>query len=351
MITFNKFKALLLGAVMAVAFSACQRDNDNGPKGEYANGVFVVNEGQFTKSNAEISFLNRASKEVQNGIFAKKNSAPLGDVAQSMIIHNDLAYIVVNNSNKVEVVDANTFESKGVINDVAMPRFMVVSGNKGYITEWVSYNDKGNVAVVDLASNTITKKIPVGFFPEQLLLASDNKLYVTNSADSTVSVINIATEAVEKNIVVQASPNSIVLDKNNMIWVLSSGKMDWNTYQTIEPAALVKIHPSSQSVLGTYKLTQAGASKLIINPAKDKLYYNYAGKVLQHDIEALTINNTPFINRSFYGLGIDPVEQVFYGGDAGNYTDNGKVIRYNIQTAAAIDSFNVSVAPNGFVFR
>jgi YVTN family beta-propeller protein len=354
MITINKFRALILGATLAanaVLFSACQRDNETTPKGEYESGVFVVNEGQFGKSNGEISFYNRASKEVQNGIFTKKNSTPLGDVVQSMAINNDDAYIIVNNSKKVEVVDANTFESKATINDVTMPRYMVINGNKGYITEWVSFSGNGNVAVIDLASNTITKRIAVGRLPEQLLLASDSKLYVTNMSDSIVSVINTTTEQVEKNIVVQGSPNSIVQDKNNVIWVLSGVRYDPDTYQELAPAALVKIQASNQTVQATFSLNNAGASKLIINPAKDKLYYNYGGGVYQQDVAAASLNSTPLITRSFYGLGVDPTENVIYGGDAGNYVDNGKVIRYNAQTGAAIDSFTVSVAPNGFVFR
>jgi YVTN family beta-propeller protein len=42
-----------------------------------------------------------------------------------------------------------------------MPRYMVMRGDKRYITEWVSFADNGDVAVVDLATNTVTKRIPV----------------------------------------------------------------------------------------------------------------------------------------------------------------------------------------------
>jgi DNA-binding beta-propeller fold protein YncE len=63
------------------------------------------------------------------------------------------------------------------------------------------------------------------------------------------------------------------------------------------------------------------------------------------------LKSTPLINRSFYGLGIDPKEGIIYGADAGGFTSNGKVVRFNPSTGLAIDSITVGIGPNSFIFR
>ena len=70
--------------------------------------------------------------------FLKCNGRPLGDVPNSMIINGYLAYIVVNNSGKIEVINRNSLESVATINGLISPRNMaVVNDNKAYVIEHV----------------------------------------------------------------------------------------------------------------------------------------------------------------------------------------------------------------------
>ncbi len=75
------------------------------------------------------------------------------------------------------------------------------------------------------------------------------------------------------------------------------------------------------------------------------------GKVFSHDITSYALNTTPVVSRSFYGLGIDPVNNYIYGADAGDFASNGWVIRYNSSSGAVVDSFQVGIIPGGFCFR
>lgn len=356
----NYFRSFFLAATLAITslgFTSCDDDND-GPTGAYAEeGVFVVNEGNFQTPNGSVSYYNTNTEEVQNNIFGRSNdNRPLGDVVQNMVIHGDRAFIVVNNSNKIEVVNAGTFASVGVVEGLALPRYFVALNNdKGYVTEYVNFGE-GRVSVIDLNTYTVTKTIAVGKLPEQIALAG-GKLYVANSGDNTVSVINTATDAVETSITVADAPNSLAIDRNNVLWVLSSGNKSYDPYPEVDEAnstaaGLTKINTSNNTVTGTITFPEVAASagKLVMNGNRDKLYFIYNGGVHQLGITASAINSSPLINRSFYGLGVDPETSYIYGGDDNGFDGDGTVYIYN-PDGTQISTFKAGIAPNGFVFN
>lgn len=348
----------VLLAASTLTLSSCDTNEEDAPLGAYEqDAVLISNEGNFGTPNGSVSYYNRSTGNVENEIFQNVNDRLLGDVVQHVSVHNDLAYLVVNNSNKIEVVNANTFQEQGTINGLALPRyFAAINDNKGYVTEWVNFGVNGRVAVLDLNTLTVTKTIEVGMLPEQLLL-SGGKLYVANSAGNTISVINTTTDVVESSISVTGKPNSLVLDRDNNLWVLSGGQKVYNADWSVDEAAseagaLTKISTTNNSILSTLNFNSRSASpnKLVINGDRDNLYYTYQGKVFEQSITANALNNTALLNRSFYGLGVDPETDILYGGNAGNFTTDGWVVRFQ-PNGTKIDSFQVGVAPNGFTFR
>ncbi|MEA3316518.1 MAG: hypothetical protein U9R54_01010 [Bacteroidota bacterium] len=123
---------------LAIIFFASSCDNDdNVIKGEFVNGVFISNEGNFGAGNGSISFYSVKGDSVSNNIFSKLNNRPLGDVVQSVKVFDNNAYIVVNASNKVEVVKYNDFVENGVITELSQPRYFAgISSDKAYVTQW-----------------------------------------------------------------------------------------------------------------------------------------------------------------------------------------------------------------------
>lgn len=373
------FRSLYLAAALVFGTSAltsCDKQTD-GPAGEYArNGVLISNEGAMTKSNASVSFYSHDSKTVENESFKKVN-APLvlGDVLQHMTQHGDKLYLVMNNSGKVVVSNANTLKAESEIAGLDAPRyFAALNGDKAYVTEWLAYDPatyvygNGRVAVVDLKTNTVTKTISVGVQPEQLVIAG-GKLYVANSGGNTVTVINTTTDAIETSITVNNGPNSLALDRNNVLWVSSSGNKVWdvdgdNNWFVSEAlstaGSLAKINTSSNSVTSTLSFSQKAPSpsNLTLNGNRDKLYYVFNNKVWVQDVNANTLATKPVVDRGpkytpygFYGMGVDPGSGMIYAGKAPDFVSNGWVVRYNPQSGAPVDSFRVGLAPNGFLFR
>lgn len=359
---FSAFPGLslrvVLGSAAALSLFSCDPDNDPEPTEApiITQSVFVVNEGNFRRANSDISLFSKASNTVTNAaLFSTVNKRPLGDVAQSMAVQDSLGYIVVNNSNKMEVVSLAKFRLKATISGLKLPRYFVAaSSSKGYVTETVSYAGAGQVSVIDLQTNTVTKTIAVGPQPERLAI-SGNRLYVTNNGSNTVTVINTSTDQVEGTITVGDSPNSVVTDRNGKVWVLSSGKVVYNADYTAIDYALTTKGSLAQIVPGQLTASirevesnQSAPGRLTINGRRDQLYYTYRGGVYTLNIQDGKLPTTPLIRRSFYGLGVDPQDNTIYGG-IGSFTAADKVIRYR-STGAAIDSFTVGIGPNSFVF-
>ncbi|MDX5348245.1 MAG: hypothetical protein LPK19_13485 [Hymenobacteraceae bacterium] len=355
------FKPVALALSVLLLGSCDKNDDDKTPEAEYRTGVFVTNEGSFQTPTGTISFLKASTGSMHNNIFKQVNNRPMGDVAQSMAFYQDKAYLVANNSNKIEIVNALTFKSVGVIENLVYPRYFVAFGNKGYVTEWLDYDVAGQVSVIDLSTNTIIKKIAVDPNPEQMLV-HEGKVYVTCSSTNTLKVIDSATDAVTATITVQDAPNSLVMDAAQNIWVLCGGKVlynaDWSL-DTVNSTAgsLVKFNsaaPGAQTVI-PFSTNKLHPSRLTTNGTKTKLYYtlnqlNYQGRIYEMAVSATGIPDAPLINQQVYGLGVDPATNTIYGGKPGSFTDNGWMVRYTA-AGAPVDSFKVGIGPNGFYFR
>ena len=149
----------LLISVLLLTLAACKKDEPT-PKGEFSTGVLVVNEGNFGNSDGSLSFYNTTTRVVQQNIFGLKNKGlALGDVVQSVRVESNLAFIVVNNSNKMVVTDANTMVSQYTITGLSLPRYFTTLNGKGYLTEWINFSDTGRVAVINLESKKVETTI------------------------------------------------------------------------------------------------------------------------------------------------------------------------------------------------
>lgn len=343
-----------IGAILIALFTliiSCDKDDENVSQ-PYENGVFITHEGAFSGGTGTISFYNRTVGSIKTDIFAIENSgAAIGNILQSMTVIGSNAYLMVNNANKVLIVNANTFKFQDSLKGTTLPRYLInIDDKKAFLSEWGANGLDGNIKVLDLGTKKITKTISTGKGADRMLKVGNN-VWVINSggfdSDSTVAIIDVNTEAVTSKIKVGVLPNSLVQDANGDIWVLAGG--DW----TATNGKLVQI--KNNTVVATFNVPQ-GASSLVTNSAKNVLYFIASNSIYQKDLTSATPSvwvSKPTATANFgslYSLGYDPKSGYLYIADAKNYSSTGTV--YIFDNAKTLkDSLKTGIVPSNFWFQ
>jgi YVTN family beta-propeller protein len=306
--------------------------------------VWISNEGNFQFGNASLTVLDLEQDKLLSDAFEAANARKLGDVLQSVNMINGKAYLVVNNSRKIEVVDPLTYRSIATINGFISPRYIVkVDANRAYVSEYYA----NNIKIVDLNNNQIIDSIKAsGWMDEMILL--ENKLYVTSVSNASVYVINVVNNNIADTIPVTSGPNSLQLDAANHLWVLSKG----NRSIGIRPA-LHKIDTKSDSVVQVFftRIAPNEATRLRTNAEKTVLYW-LNEHIYRHSISSLVLESEPFIlsnGNNFYALGVNPFTGEIYAGDAKDFVSKSTVFRYR-SNGQPIGEFKAGIIAGDFYF-
>ena len=353
----NLKKIGILLTLSGLFLTACTNDYDiSTPLGAYDNGVLILNQGNFGGGNSSISFWSNDFSSFEFNAFSSVNpSVTLGDTAQDLGFYGDKAYIVVNLSNTIQVVNRYTLEHLTTIsNGLSNPRYIAFANGNAYVTNWgdASNAEDDYVAVINLTSNSVTSSIPVAEVPERILEHYD-KLYIAHIGGygfgNSISVIEANNNTVS-SIVVGDVPNSMAL-VNNDLYVLCGGKPSWAEPET--SGSLVKINISTNTVTSTIPyLLRDHPSNLIFH--NNKFYYTVDSNVFSKTIEANTIPSTPIFSttqQGVYGVySFAIANNKIYVGDAADYNSNGKVYIYSL-TGTLENQEKVGVIPGGFYFN
>ena len=342
--------------ILILLVAGCDNKNETPPASALANSVFIVNEGPFSGGVGTISAFNRDSKEVTNDLFGTANGRPLGNIVQSMSVYKNKAFIVVNNANKIEVVNLEDFKSDTTIENLPLPRYFIAfNDEKGYVSCW----GDSTVKVINLKDYSIISSIRTGSGPDKMVLA-DNLLFVINTGgyatDSTVSVIRTDDENPATLIKVGDRPSGIQEDANGDIWVLCSGKgFPGFPGPGDTRGRLVCIDPVSFEIIKVISFPdpEIKPENLVINENGTRLYYQHPDGIFEFSISDTALNTLPIVTHinKFYGIGYDKVNKMIMGTDPLDYSQNGWVFRYNGLDGTPVDSYMVGVIPSGFCFN
>ena len=352
----NKLVLTLIAG--SIFFVSCNNDDDTNdvPQGAYDNGVLILNEGGFMAGNASVSYLSEGM-QLQNNIYGINNSGNvLGDTGQDIGLNGDYAYIVLNFSNKIEVVNRYTFAHVATIeDDLINPRYIAFEGGKAYVTNWGDGTSTSDdyVAVINLATNLVTVKIPVAEGPERIL-EEDGKLYVAHKggygSGKTVTVINGASNTITATITVGDLPGEIEIE-DNKLYLLNEGKGSFSGGESAGSLSVINLNNNTVASTITFPGLEH-PSNLVIED--DIIYYT-----LGADVYSMPKNSTALPTVKLFSTSGQDVSSIYafavednhiYVADAGDFASAGKVYVYSL-TGALEQSLTVGVIPSGFYFN
>lgn len=321
-------------------------------KGE---GLFITNEGNFQYGNASLSYYNPTTKTVENEVFYRANAMKLGDVAQSMTIHNNTGWIVVNNSHVVFAIDTQTFKETGRITNLTSPRYIhFVSDEKAYVTQlWDNRIFIVNPKRYEIVGHIVCPNMTMESGSTEQMVQYGKYVFVNCwSYQNRILKIDTETDKVVDELTVGIQPTSLVLDCNNKLWTLTDGGYDGSPYG-YEVPSLYRIDAETFTIEKQFKFSANDTpSELQTNTSKDKIYW------LNNDVWAMNVTDENLPAKSFlenegtiyYGLTICPHTGDVYVADAIDYNQQGKIYRYS-KEGQLIDEFYVGITPGAFCWK
>ena len=326
------------------------------PLGDYDSGVLVLNQGNFNANNSEISFISFDLNTLNTSIFSTVNpTLSLGDTGQDIGFYNQYAYVVLNNTPKIQIINRYTMQNVASIESgLNNPRYIAFANGKGYVTNWGDGTDPNDdyIAVINLATNTITTTIPVAEGPERII-ENAGKLYVAHTGGfgygKTISIINETTNAVS-SILVGDVPNEMQINEG-FLWVSCGGNPSYSGNETA--GKIVKVNLANNTVANTFAYTDVTNHPANLVVYGSFLYYTKDDGIYKMALNATALPSTPAFtttSQGVYGVYSFAIKNNhIYVGDAGNYISNGKVFIYSLVTTTPIGTLEkehtVGVSP------
>lgn len=314
------------------------------PSSDPASKVWIVHEGNFQWGNSSLGWYEPATKQFSPGVFDSLNQQILGDVFQSISFFDQQAYLVINNSGKIEVVSTATGITSGTIEGLTSPRyFLPVSKDKGYVSDLYA----GSIATIDLVTNKVNGTIALPGWTEEMLFVN-SMVAVTNVSQPFLYLIDPIKDQVTDSVSISIGGNNLEIDHTGQLWVSCSADL-----QTNRAGALYRIDPRTWEVSKTIAFSEArGPTDLRISADGTVLYY-LDTDLYAINIEADSLPDCPVVSAEgglFYGLGIDPYNGDIYVADAIDYVQRGVILRYD-KSGELLDEWRGGIIPVAFDFE
>lgn len=354
-----KLSHLTVGTALALLATACDNDDpvviepdyqpiaqetpdSNGP----VAGVYVLNEGNMGSNKCTIDFFDYSKAMYIRNIYPYRNPTAileLGDTGNDIKVYRNRLYAVINGSNKVEVMDAQTTIRLGQI-DIDACRYIAFDGKYGYVSSFVGgLGDNGSIVRFDTETLQITGKVSAGLQPEEIVIA-DGYLYVANSGqfqapdyDRNITVIRLSDFTVVDNIEVDVNMHHLKTDAQGNLWVSSRGnyadipsnlyKLPRNNAGTFENPIAVNVPCSDFAVSGNKIYYYATVYDANWNPTQEYGIVDVA--TAKKESGSFITDGTAAGITSPYTIAVQPANGDIFITDAMNYTSSGQIRCYN----------------------
>ena len=281
-----KSSLTLFSVIFSLLFISlgCENEKNNISNDSEVTLLFVASEGNYGQGNGSISVFNNDQK-IQEIL-------DVGDVVQSILIHENHLFVIVNGNSEIKrySVSESGLRLPGITISTqnSSPREMVVFDDKLYFTNW---NSK-DIKVLNLTTYAITNNISVDGLPEDI------------TTDGTFLYVSV--------------PHIALYDQGN-------------------GSHIIKIDPDINEIIETYEVGK-GPQQLVIHNNNlwiSRTYYSedwYQTYFGMTQIDFLTND----ITKKEYGEGI------VCGGNVMVY--NNQVYRTSLGGIAPIDQNNLSIS-------
>ena len=294
-------------------------------------GLYVLCEGNMGSNKARLDYMNLETGTYYSNWYGAQNPKQvkeLGDVGNDIAVYGNKLYAVINCSHKVEIMDLQARRIGQV--DIPNCRYLAFHGDKAYVSAYVgSLADPdllGSVFEIDTATLQITREVKVGHQPDELCVV-DDKLYVVNSGgyltnryDSTVSVIDLATFTEIKKLPVGLNPTRVRVDEQKHLWICCQGN-----YKDIQPQVVV--HDLNNVI------------KRIPTPCANISIYGETAYVIDNETKTVKTISTENYSLSPFTFHLSPsfenpygllaTKDALYITDAKNYVSSGVLHCYS----------------------
>jgi len=189
--------------------------------------VFVACEGNFYESNGSLW-----SIENENVIEYENN--PLGAIVQSLYVHDNMLFVIVNGSSNIQVfnISANGLEPIHLIDtQFSGPREMIVVNNFLYFSNWYT----ADIKKLELDTWEIVEEISTPGLPEDLIM-HNGLIYSSIHMDydwtdgNLVIAINPETDTIINTFNVGQGPGDLLSHENEIYISRTYYDENWNAF-------------------------------------------------------------------------------------------------------------------------
>ena len=356
-------KIIALAIIAATFFVSCKKDEPTEitPISTAKNIAYVVNYGTYPGLNSEISIYDIDNKSIVHDNYKKANDIDFASNIQSMAINNDIAYLMSNDGDKIDIINAKTLKASinPISTDIVKPRFFVANGNTAYISCWgnADWNlmEDSYIAKIDLTTKSVTKiALPGG--PEGLAIAN-NKLYAALNYRDSIAVINLTSDAISY-IATPAVSSYLLKDNSENLYVSFV-----STYSDPSLASGIGYINTNTDVIESNTLLDGISSNygsiMQFNSDKSKIYIIAAAYdanwVLQGGVHVFNTSTksyeTPVVENlaGINGVAVNPQNNNIYVLLAPSATEKGTMKIYNT-AGTIVDEQETGISPCQVMF-
>lgn len=348
----NSFKIILISSLLAFIVS-CEKVTDKPDiNANNLKGIFVVCEGNFGAADGDLTYYSHEEKAAIRFLYNSVNGAEIGDVVQSFAIADTLGFIVVNNSQKVTVVNMKDFTVIKTLIGFSYPRSIVWAGKKEmFLANGNGFTDN-YICSIDLETLEVSGKIELAAGPESLI-TSGPKVYATLSggfANDGNSVIEIdpGTLTITGTFTVGPCPVDIAADKDKNLWVYCKGTPDYSNYPDVAYSGMgiskVNVQSGGVTTMNFTSMNAPGINNISASPDGNTIYFLNDG-LYSMPSTSTGLPSGKLVDQSFYGIDVDPQNGSLVCLDV----INSKAIVYDADGLEQF-SFDTGSFPNSAVF-